>query len=90
MSKIATTARKRVNISLAPDTLRLLDHVADKGDRSQLIDQAVRSYISTRNRAALRKLLKEGARARATRDLGLAEAWFEVESEVWPGRKRAK
>lgn len=90
MSKTATRARKRVNITLASDTLALLDRVAAKGDRSQLIDQAVRSYIATRSRSALRELLKEGALARAQRDLGLAEEWFRVENGTWPGRKRAK
>ena len=90
MSKTATITRKRVNVSLATDTLRLLDRVAPKGDRSQLIDQAVRSYISAKSRAALRELLKEGAQARAQRDLGLTEDWFRVESETWQGRKRGK
>jgi len=88
MTKTTTKTRTRVNITLAPDTLRLLDRVAPRGDRSQLIDQAVRSYISAKSRTAVRELLKEGARARAERDLGLAEEWFELESETWPSGKR--
>ena len=90
MTKTATATRKRVNITLATDTLRLLDRVAPKGDRSRLIDQAVRSYISAKSRTALRELLKEGAEARSQRDLGLAAEWFGVDSETWPGRKRGK
>jgi CopG family transcriptional regulator/antitoxin EndoAI len=72
MGKTATTTRKR----------------APKGDRSHVIDQAVRSYISGKSRTTLRELLKEGAQVRAQRDLGLVEDWFEVESEAWPGRRR--
>jgi len=90
MAKSASTTRKRVNITLATDTLRLLDRVAPKGDRSRLIDRAVRDYISARGRAVLREQLKEGAKARATRDLSVAEAWFPVENEAWPARRRGK
>jgi len=73
MGKPAATTRKRVNITLATDTLRLLDRLAPKGDRGRLIDEAVRSYISAKGRSSLRELLKEGSQARATRDLGLLE-----------------
>ena len=73
---------------LHQDTLRLLDRVALKGDRSQVIDEAVRAFISDKSRATLRERLKEGAVARASRDLGISGEWFELENEVWPGRKR--
>src|SRR5262249_30403362 len=33
---------RRINITLSEDTLALLDRVASKGDRSRLIDEAVR------------------------------------------------
>jgi CopG family transcriptional regulator/antitoxin EndoAI len=75
--------RRRVNITLPEETVRLLDHVAKRGDRSRLIDQAVRSYIRAEGRARLRKLLREGARQRAERDLRLAEEWFPVDEEPW-------
>ena len=87
MSKIATTTRKRVNITLAHDTLRLLDRVASKGDRSHVIDEAVRTFISDKSRASLRERLEEGATARASRDRGISDEWFSIENEVWPGRK---
>lgn len=87
MSKTATITRKRVNITLSNDTLRILDRVVSKGDRSQFIDQAVRTFLTTKRKATLRSLLKEGALARADRDLGLAQEWFDLENEVWPGRK---
>lgn len=87
MSKTATTTRKRVNITLAADTLRLMDRVVPKGDRSNMIDQAVREYLSTRGKAALRRQLKAGAEVRAERDLGIASEWFELENEIWPAKR---
>jgi hypothetical protein len=67
MIKTASHIRKRVNITISNGTLRLLDRVAPKGDRSQVIDEAVRAFISGKSRASLRERLKEGAKARASR-----------------------
>jgi CopG family transcriptional regulator/antitoxin EndoAI len=74
---------RRINISLSEETLELLDRVATKGDRSRLIDQAVRSYIDEKGRMQLKQRLKEGAIRRAARDLSLAEEWFPLEEELW-------
>ena len=74
---------RRINISLPEETLRLLDRVADKGDRSRLIDEAVRYYIDDKGRRELKKRLKEGAIRRAPRDLQLTEEWFPLEEEAW-------
>lgn len=90
MGKTTRTTRKRVNITLTQDTLDLLDRVAAKGDRSQLIDQAVRSYVSNQSRASLKWLLKEGAEVRAERDLELAREWHDLEHEVRPRGTRKK
>ena len=79
---------RRVNITLPEETIRLIDRVTDRGDRSRLIDEAVKFFVQARNRGTLRKLLKEGALRRAERDLRLAEEWFVPEEEVW--RKRRK
>ena len=78
-----TAVNRRINISLPEETLALLDRVADKGDRSRLIDEAVRYYIDDKGRLELRKRLKEGAIRRAPRDLQLTEEWFPLEEEVW-------
>jgi CopG family transcriptional regulator/antitoxin EndoAI len=83
MSKELNTMHQRVNITLPEDTLRLIDRVAVKGDRSRFIDSAVRHYVDSIGRANLRKQLKEGAIARAGRDLGLTEVWFTLDEEVW-------
>ena len=37
-----TAVHRRINITLSEDTLALLDRVVSKGDRSRLIDEAVR------------------------------------------------
>jgi CopG family transcriptional regulator/antitoxin EndoAI len=74
---------QRINVSLPEETLQLLDRVAPKGDRSRLIDQAIRFYIDAKGRAKLKKQVKEGALRRAERDLSLAEEWFPLEEELW-------
>ena len=79
---------QRINITLPDDTLKLIDRVAPKGDRSRFIDKAVRHYVDAIGRARLRKQLKEGATRRSQRDLDLAEDWFAVEEEAWQGKKR--
>ena len=79
---------QRVNITLPEDTLRLIDRVATKGDRSRFIDIAIKHYVDAIGRANLRKQLKEGAVRHAARDLGLAQEWFTLEEEVWQGKQR--
>lgn len=74
---------QRINITLPEETLSLVDRVAEKGDRSRFIDLAIRYYVEAIGKAKLKKLLKEGAIARAERDLCLAEEWFTLEEEAW-------
>ena len=76
---------KRINITLPEETIRLLDRAAKKGNRSKLINKAVRHYAEHIGRENLRKQLKEGAQARADRDLRLTEEWFALDEEAWPG-----
>ena len=74
---------QRVNITLPEETLSMIDRVAERGDRSRFIDLAIRYYVEAMGKAKLKKLLKEGAIARAERDLRLAEEWFTLEEEAW-------
>jgi CopG family transcriptional regulator/antitoxin EndoAI len=78
-----TAVNQRINVSLPEETLRLLDRVAGKGDRSRFIDQAVRYYIDEKGRSAIKKRLKEGAIRRAARDQHLTEEWFPLDEEAW-------
>src|ERR1700733_15180619 len=72
---------QRVNITLPLRTLRQIDRIAERGDRSQLIDAAVNFYINERSRIGLRMLVKEGALARAGRDRATVEL-FDL-SDTW-------
>src|SRR5438045_1047177 len=81
-SSHSATIHKRINITLPEETIQLLDRVAEKGDRSGLIDRAVRFYVQEIGKARLRKLLRLGATARASRDLAVAAEWFSIESEI--------
>ncbi len=74
---------QRINITLPEETIRLIDRVAEKGDRSRFINEAVKSYIKEVGRANLRKRLKEGAIHEAELDRGLAEEWYTLDEEAW-------
>lgn len=79
---------KRINITLPEETVRLLDRVADKGDRSGLIDLAIKHYVEEVGKANLRRHLKNGYERRAARDLETAEAWFSLDEEAWSVNKQ--
>ena len=82
------TLHKRVDITLPKDTVRLIDRVAKKGDRSRLIDEAVRHYLEVVGMDNLRNKLKAGAMMRAERDLMLTGEWFLLDEETWPKNRR--
>jgi CopG family transcriptional regulator / antitoxin EndoAI len=73
---------KRLNITLPEETVRLMDRVAGKGRRSNLIDRAVRRYVKEETRANLRKQLAASYKTNAEDDLRLAEDWFPLEDEA--------
>lgn len=73
---------KRINITLPEETIRLIDRVSSRGDRSSLIDRAVKRYVAQSRRAQLKKQVKEGALRRAKRDLQMAEESFFLDEEA--------
>lgn len=75
---------QRINITLPDQTLQQIDKVAQKGNRSKLIDTAVNFYIGHHARARLHDALKEGALAREKRDREITEL-FDF-SESWGNR----
>jgi CopG family transcriptional regulator/antitoxin EndoAI len=85
---------KRINVVLPVETLRVLDRVAPKGNRSRLISEAVLQFVKSRSRRNLAVRLKAGALAHGTRDLEIAEEWFSVDEAAWqrtkPGKESAK
>lgn len=74
---------RRLNITLPEETVRLIDRMAARGNRSRFISKAVRRYVRDLNRANLRRRIKEGAIRRSERDLSMAEDWFFLEEEAW-------
>jgi len=74
---------RRLNITLPEETVRLIDRVAAKGDRSRLIAEALTHYLRATGRSRLRKRLREGAIRRAQRDLRVAHEWFALDEEAW-------
>ena len=74
---------KRINITLPESTVRLLDRVSGKGQRSRLIDEAIKRYVNDQGRAALRKQLAEGYRRQAEESLEIAAEWFSLDEEAW-------
>jgi CopG family transcriptional regulator/antitoxin EndoAI len=79
---------RRLNISLPDETVRLLDRVAAKGERSHVIAEAVTRYVVEVGRAGLRKRMKERALARADLDLQIAEEWFPIDEEAWHDKRK--
>ena len=63
---------KRINIVLPDTTLAVLDGVAPKGYRSQVISRAVLHFIESQGKAMLRDRLKREALANAERDVEMA------------------
>jgi CopG family transcriptional regulator/antitoxin EndoAI len=73
---------KRINIVLPEKTLAVLDKVAGKGKRSQIISRAIIHFIESRGKETLRERLKREAIVNAERDLLIAAEWFPLEEEV--------
>ncbi|MCC6586753.1 MAG: hypothetical protein IT168_08690 [Bryobacterales bacterium] len=74
---------KRVNVLLPEETIRVLDSVAPKGNRSRVISDAVLYYVSRRGKSKLAEQLKAGAIANRERDLEIAQEWFTVDEQTW-------
>ncbi len=70
---------QNISIHLPDDTLVEIDRLSPQGDLSLFISEAIQFYISETNKKALRDLIKEGAIARADRDLALAQEWFALD-----------
>jgi hypothetical protein len=77
-----STAR-RINVVLPESTIKSLRKVAKPGERSQFIDKAVRHYISTQSKDALRALLEYTTVRDADLDREIMKDWAEVDRESW-------
>jgi len=79
---------KRINVVLPVETLKVLDRVAPRGNRSRLISEAVLHYVESRAKSNLADRLKAGALANAKRDLEIAQEWFSLDEEAWRRTKQ--
>ena len=75
---------RRINVSLPDSTLQGIDRLAGKGERSRVIDEALKRYLRAVTKKTLRRRMKEGASRRSERDRNLAEEGFLLEGEAWP------
>lgn len=81
--QMKNAVHKRLNITLPESTVKLLETVANKGERSTFIDAAIRKHIHEMQRKDLREEIKAGSIANAERDLEFAREWFDLEEEAW-------
>ena len=81
---------KRINVILPTATVAVLDRIAAKGNRSALIDRAIRHYVKTQSQQSLRERLKQEALTNAERDLEMAAEWFPLEEEAWQATQGKK
>jgi CopG family transcriptional regulator/antitoxin EndoAI len=85
---------KRINVVLPVETIRVLDRVAPKGNRSRFISAAVLYFVESHAKRNLAGRLKEGAVANAQRDLEIAQEWFPLDEEAWrrttPGKRAGR
>jgi CopG family transcriptional regulator/antitoxin EndoAI len=79
---------KRINITLPESTVRLMERVAGRGDRSRLVDKALKQYLQGPARKSLKKRIKEGSVRRFERDRALAEEWFLLDEDTWSKDRR--
>jgi hypothetical protein len=78
------------NVGPPVETIKLLDRVAPKGNRSRLISEAVLHYLDSKAKGNLPERLKAGALANAGRDLEIAQEWFPFDEEAWQRSKPAE
>src|SRR3989344_4247650 len=77
------TTYQRINVTLHYETIRRLREVYPGGNRSQLIDLALRRYLDEQQRALLRKQLEEGYKHNRVSARKLAEEGMYTAEEAW-------
>ena len=76
---------KRINIILADTTLKTIDRLSRRGQRSRFIERAVQHYVRTNSPQALQERLKQAALRDRDLDLEIAGDWSAVDQEQWQG-----
>ena len=73
-----TQVRKRINITLPKDTVEMIDKIIEKGERSRLMDKAVRYFIDDFRNRKIKEGLKDAGLSRGKRDLILSREWYKL------------
>ena len=73
---------KRINITLPESSVRLMESVAGKGDRSRLVDEALKQYLRRAPRKSLKKKINEGSVRRFERDRAIVSGFGSERTEA--------
>jgi len=74
---------KRINVILPEDTIRTIDRLARRGQRSGFIHRAVQHYVATAGPEAVQERLKRAAIRDRDLDLEISHDWLAVDQEQW-------
>ncbi|MGA3025966.1 MAG: hypothetical protein ABSF98_14445 [Bryobacteraceae bacterium] len=74
---------RRVNIVLPETTLRTINRLAGRGQRSRFINQAVQHFVAWQSAEALRTRLELGAVRDRDLDREIAAEWLDADQQAW-------
>jgi hypothetical protein len=74
---------ERINIILPEDTLRTINRLAGRGERSRFIQRAVEHYVATATPEAIAEQLKQCAMRDRDLDQEITDDWSFVDRESW-------
>jgi hypothetical protein len=74
---------KRINVILPEATISTIDRLVKPGERSRLIDKAVRHYVATRSTEALREQFKQATIRDRDLDAETVDEWADVDRQLW-------
>lgn len=73
----------RLNVVLPKDVVDSLDDIAGPRNRSRVISESIREYITQKKKAELEKQLEEGYRATVKESIALARDFEAADLEGW-------
>ena len=74
---------RRINIVLPEVTIRTIDRMAKRGERSRFINHAVQHFVANRSVEALRARLEETTIRDRDLERETAADWSAVDNESW-------
>ena len=74
---------RRVNIVLPDTTLRTINRLAGRGQRSRFINQAVQHFVAWQSAEALRTRLEQAVVRDNDLDREVTAEWLDVDQQAW-------